>query len=89
MIYSRMIEMFYKLYATRAILQRPITFNQTLKNICDRNLRGTRSNMTKRLDRLLTKESVLLCNEWNSYTVKFSEAMNWQSGKSKKQTLPH
>jgi hypothetical protein len=73
-----MIEMFYKLYATKAILPRPITVNQTLKNICDMNFRGTRSNMTKRLDMLLTKESVLLCTEWNSYTVKFSEA-----------TLPH
>ncbi len=40
--------------------------------------------MTKRLDMLLTKESVLLFTEWNFYTVKFSDAMNWQSRKFKK-----
>ncbi len=33
---------------------------------------------------LLTKESVLLFTEWNFYTVKFSDAMNWQSRKFKK-----
>ena len=40
--------------------------------------------MTKRLDMLLTKESVLPFTEWNFYTVKFGDAMNWQSRKFKK-----
>ncbi len=33
------IETFYQLY-----LQRPVTFNQTLENACDRKLRETHKN---------------------------------------------
>ncbi len=91
MIYSRIIEKFYKLYVTGAILQRPMTFNQTLMNVCDRKLRGTRSNisvMNKLLHMLLTKESVLLFNESNFYTVKFSKQRTG-SQENLKNKLPH